>query len=65
MVSELLLTNGSARVNLVSEDEERNFGELLDGQESVELSFRFWESLKVGAVDEEDNAIHFGEVVTP
>lgn len=65
VVTELILTHSTGGVNLVSKDEERYFGEILDGQESVEFGLSLRESLKVSAVDEEDNTIDLGEVVAP
>lgn len=64
-MSELLLAYRTRRVDLVTKDEERNLRELLNGKESIELSLRLREPLKVGAVDEEDDAVDLGEVVTP
>jgi len=65
VVPQLFLTHGTRCVNLVTEDEERDFGQLLNGEESIELGFGFGETLKVSAIDEEHNAIDFREVVTP
>ena len=53
---ELLLGDGTRRVDLVAEDEERHLRELLDGQQRVELGLRLREALDVDAVDEEDDA---------
>jgi hypothetical protein len=39
--------------------------ELLDGKEGVWLGLRLWEAFKVSTVNEEDNAINFGEIVMP
>ena len=65
MMSKLLFTHSTWCVNLVPENEERNLGELLNGQKCVELSLRLRETLVVGAIYEEDNAIDLREVVTP
>lgn len=65
MMSQLLLADGTGRVNLVSQNEEGNLGELLDGQESVELGFRLRETLEIGAVDQENDTIDFWEVIAP
>ena len=64
-MSELLLADCTGGVDLVSEDEERNLGELLDAQEGVELGLALRETLNVGRVDQEDDAIHLREVVAP
>ncbi len=65
LMPELVLAHGTRCVNLVAEDKERHLGELLDGEESVKLRLRLGEPLKVGTVDEEDDAIDLGEVVPP
>ena len=62
---ELLLADGASRVDLVAEDEERNFGELLNGKQRVELSLGLWESFVVNAIHKEDDTVDLGEVVTP
>jgi hypothetical protein len=62
---QLLLTNSPWSIDLVAENQKRNFGKLLNGQKGVELGFRFGESLKVCAVDEKNDTINFGEVVAP
>lgn len=65
VVSEFLLAHGTRCVDLVTEDEERNFGKLLDGKQSVQFCLGLGEPLKVGTVDQEDDAIHFREIVAP
>lgn len=52
-------------VDLVTEDDERSAGELLHGEERIELRLGFGETLVVLGVDEEDDAADFGEVVAP
>ena len=65
VMPQLLLADSSRSVNLVSKNEEGNLREFLNGQESVEFRLGLGEALKVGTVDEKDNAIDFREVVTP
>ena len=65
VVSELLLAHGAGCVNLVAEDKEGDLRELLDREKRVELSLRLRESFIVDAIDEEDDAVDLGEVVTP
>ena len=65
VMPELLLRDGARRVDLVAEDEERHLRELLDRKQSVELGLRLAKALKVGAVNEEDDTVDLGEVVTP
>lgn len=65
LVSKLILAHGIGVVNLVSEDEEGNLGELLDCEKGVELDLGLGESLVVLGVDEEDNSANFREVVPP
>ena len=64
-LAQFLLRDGTGRVDLVAKDEEGHFGELLDREERVELGARLGESLVVLRVDEEDDAVHLGEVVLP
>lgn len=65
MMPELVLTHRTRGINLVAEDKERNLRELLNGQQRVELRLGLGEPLKVRAVDEEDDAVNLGEVITP
>jgi len=65
MMSELLLAHSAGSVNLITQDKERNFVKLLNGEESVKLSFGLSESLEVCAVNEEDDSVHLWKVVTP
>ena len=65
VVPQLLLADCARGVDLVAEHEEGHLRELLDGEQGVELRFRLGEALKVGAVDEEDDAVNLGEVVAP
>ena len=62
---ELLLADGTGRVDLVAEDKEGHLRELLDREQRVELGLGLRETLNVDAVDEEDDAVHLGEVVPP
>jgi hypothetical protein len=65
MVSKFLLAHSTECINLVAEDEERNFGEFLDREQRVKLGLRLGETLVVGRVDQENDAIDLREVVTP
>ena len=62
---ELILAHGARRVDLVAEDKERNLRQLLNREEGIELRLRLGETLEVGAVNQEDDAIDLGEVITP
>jgi hypothetical protein len=64
-VSELILADGIGVVDLVSEDQEGDLGELLHGEEGIEFGLGLGEALNVLGIDEEDNAANFGEVVLP
>ena len=64
-IPQLLLRNGSLRVNFVSEHEEGDLGKLLDREKSIELRLGLVEALNVLRIDEEDDAVDFGEVVLP
>ena len=65
MVAELLLADSARCVDLVAEDEERHFGKLLDPEQCIEFGLRLGEALKVGGVDEEDDAGDLGEIIAP
>jgi hypothetical protein len=65
LVSQLILTDSIWVVNLVTENDEWDLGELLHGEESIELSLGLDESVMVLGVDEEDNTGDLWEVVLP
>lgn len=65
MMPQFVLAHSTRSINLVSENKEWNLGQLLNGQQCVELRLRFRETLEVGGIDEEDDAINLREVVTP
>jgi hypothetical protein len=64
-MSQLVLAHGIGVIDLVSEDEEGHLGQLLHGEEGVELGLGLGEALVVLGVDEEDDPADFGEVVFP
>lgn len=64
-VPQLLLTNGPRRINLVTQDQEGDFRQFLDGEEGVQLGLGFVETFRVLRVDEEDDTVYFREVVLP
>ena len=64
-MSQLVLAHGVRVVDLVAEDQEGDFGEILHREQGVELGFGLGEALVVFGVDEEDDARHLGEVVAP
>lgn len=64
-IPQLILTHRARRIDLVAEEHEGDFRELLDGEERVEFGFGFVESFRVLRVDEEDDSVNFGEVVLP
>jgi len=65
LVAQFLLTDGVGVVDLVSEDEEGDLGEVLHGEKGVQLSFGLGEALVVLGINEEDDTADFGEVVFP
>lgn len=65
LVSELVLGDGLGVVDLVAQDDKRHLGELLHCEESVELGLRLGEALVILCVDEEDDTVDFGEVISP
>jgi hypothetical protein len=50
-VAELILADGVGVVDLVSEDKEGDLGELLHGEQGVELGLGFGETLVVLSID--------------
>ena len=64
-MSQLILTDRIRVVNLVTQHHERDLAQLLHAQQSVELSFRFWQTLVVLSVNEEYDAGDFWEIVLP
>ena len=65
MVPQFLFTDSTGCVDFISQNKERNFRELLDGKEGVELRLGLGEPLKVGTVDKEDDTVDLREVVPP
>lgn len=64
-MSQFLFGDGSRVVDFVTENQERNLGEFFNGEKSIELGLGFGKSLRVGRVNEEDNAVYFREVILP
>jgi hypothetical protein len=64
-MSQLILTDRIRVVNLVTQYHERDLAQLLHAQQSVELGFRFGETLVVLGVNEEYDAGNFWEIVLP
>ena len=64
-MSQLLLAHRIRVVDLVAEDQEGHFLQLLHREERVELRLRLGKAFVVFGVDEEDDAADFGEVVFP
>lgn len=52
-------------VNLVAEDYEGDVGEGIPVQEEIEFVLGLRESLGVDGVDQEDNTVDLGEVISP
>lgn len=65
MMTKLLLGYSTWGVNLVAENEEGHLCKLLNGKQSVELGLALGEAFKIGRINKVDNAIYFGEVVSP
>jgi hypothetical protein len=64
-MSHLILGDGVGVVDLVTENDEGNLGQLFHREEGVELSLGLSESLVVLGVDKEDDTVNLGEVVAP
>lgn len=65
MMPEFFLAHSTWRINFVAENEEGDLGELLNGEEGIKLRFRFAEAFKVGTIDQKNDTVDFGEIVTP
>lgn len=65
LVAELVLTDSVGVVDLVTENEEGDLGQVFHGEEGVELGLGLGEALVILGVDEENNTANFGEVVLP
>lgn len=65
LMSHVVLGDGVGVVDLVAQDNKGNLGELLHGEKSVKLDLGLLESLVVLGVDEEDDAVDLGEVISP
>lgn len=65
LVAELILAHGIRVIDLVSKHQEGNLGQILHGEEGVELGLGFGEALVVLCVDQEDDPAYFGEIVFP
>jgi hypothetical protein len=65
MVPQLLFADRTRSINLISKNEERNLGQFLNRQKRIKLGFRLGKALKIRTVDEENDAVNFGEVVAP
>lgn len=62
---QLLLAHSANRVDLVTQDEEGHLRQLLNGKKGVQLRLGLVETLGVGTVDQEHDAIHFWEIISP
>jgi len=65
MMPQLLFTDSTRCIDLVTEYKKWYLGELLDGEKRIELRFGFGEAFKVRAVDKENNAVDLREIVAP
>lgn len=61
LMAQLVFGNGVRVVDLVAEDHEGRRGEILHGEQGVQLGFGFAKALVVFGVDEEHNAANFGD----
>ena len=65
LLPQLILTDRIRVVDLVAQDDKGHLGQLLHRQESVELDLGLGKALVVLGINEEDDAVHLGEVVSP
>lgn len=52
-------------INFIAQDQKWDFRQVFHGEEGVQLCFGLRETFQVFCVNKEDNAAHFGEVVSP
>jgi hypothetical protein len=64
-MSQLVLTDRIWVIDLVAQNHKRDLAQLLHAQQSVELGFRFGETLVILGVNEEYDARDFWEIVLP
>jgi hypothetical protein len=62
---QLILADRVGVVDLVAENDEGGVGELLHGEESIELCLGLVEALMILGIDKEDDAADFGKVIAP
>lgn len=65
LVAELILGDGIGVIDLVAENKERHLGEVLHGEQGVQLGLGLGEALVVLGIDQEDDTADLGEVVLP
>lgn len=65
LVTQLILRDGVGVIDLVAEHEEGHLGEVLHGEQGVQLDLGLGETLVVLGIDQEDDAADLGEVVLP
>jgi hypothetical protein len=65
LVTEFILGDGVGVIDLVTENEEGNLGQVLHGEQGVQLGLGLGEAFVVLGIDQEDDAVDFGEVVLP
>jgi hypothetical protein len=64
-MSQLILTNCVWVIDLVTENNKWDLGELLHRKKGIEFGFRFWQTFVVLCVDKEDDSGDFWEVILP
>lgn len=65
LVAKLILRDSVGVVNFVAENDEWHLGKFLHGEERVELGLGLGKALVILGVNEEDDAVNFGEIILP
>lgn len=65
LMTQLILGDSIRVIDLVAENEERDLGEILHSEESIQFGLRLGEPFIVLGIDQEDDAADLGEVVLP
>lgn len=62
---EFLFAHSVWVVDLVTKNQERDFGQVFHREEGIEFSFGFGKAFMVFGIDKEDDAAHFREIIAP
>lgn len=64
-MSQLVFGHSIGVIDLVAQNDEGDLGQLFQGQKGVELSFGFGQAFMVLGIDEENDTIDLGKIISP